>query len=146
MKPNVLIAAGAGLAIGVVAELFFAFIDQIPFVGCLFTPVAIVAGFGLPVLIGALAVGFASSRDISAPLDGALAAVTAEFAARLFGFCASIAGSRSFFFGPHIFAGVGIPVQAAFSGVWSLGWFAISLIIAGILGAIGAVAYAAWDR
>jgi len=146
MKPNVLIAAGVGLVIGVIAELFFAFVDSLPVIGILFIPVALIAGLALPVLIGALATGFASSRDISAPIDGALAAVTTEFAARLFGFCASLAGSRAFFFGPHIFAGIGVPVQAAFAGVWSLGWFAVSLIIAGVLGAIGAVAYAAWDR
>ena len=143
MKSNVVLAALAGLVLGVIAELFFDFVDNIPVIACLVTPVAWLFGLGLPLLIGALAVMFAPSRELTAPIDGALAAALAEFVSRLFGFCASIFFARSFFFGPRfLLSSVEPAARALFSGVWSLGWFVVSLAVAAILGAMGASLYA----
>lgn len=143
MKPHVITAALAGLALGIVAELFFAFVDNIPFVGCIVTPIAWLFGLGLPLLIGALAVGFAPTRGLTSPIDGALAAALAELISRLFGFCASLAFARSFFFGPRfLFPSVEPTARALFSGIWSLGWLVVSLFIAAILGTLGALLYA----
>jgi hypothetical protein len=55
LKSNVIMAAIVGLILGVIAELFFAFVDQLPILGCLVAPVALLFGLGLPMLIGALA-------------------------------------------------------------------------------------------
>ncbi len=147
MKSNVVLAAITGVILGVVAELFFAFVDRIPFLGCLFAPVALLFGLGLPILIGALAVAFAPSRGLSSPLDGALAAVLAELVSRLVGLCASLGAARSFFFGPRfLLPSVGPATHALFAGVWDLGWLVVALIVAAILGAVGAFLYALWNR
>ena len=136
MKSNVVLAALAGLVLGVIAELFFDFVDNLPVIACLFTPVAWLFGLGLPLLIGALAVMFTPSRELTAPIDGALAAALAELVSRLFGFCASIFFARSFFFGPRfLLPSVEPAARALFNGVWSLGWLVVSLAVAAILGA-----------
>lgn len=143
MKSSVVLAAIVGLVLGVVAELFFAFVDRIPFIGCLATPLALLFGLGLPLLIGALAVMFAPSRGFTSPIDGALAAALAEFVSRLVGFCASLFFARSFFFGPRVLLpSVEPATRALFAGIWSLGWLVVSLVVAAILGAIGAMVYA----
>ena len=143
MKSNVVLAAMAGLILGIIAELFFAFVDNIPFIGCLFTPVALLFGLGLPLLVGAFAVMFAPSREMTVPLDGALAAALAELVSRLIGFCASIFFAQSFFFGPRfLLPSVEPATRAIYSGIWSIGWFVVSLAVAAILGAIGAAVYA----
>jgi hypothetical protein len=142
MKSNVVLAAIAGLILGIIAELFFDFVDTIPVIACLFTPVALVFGFGLPLLIGAFAVMFAPSHELTAPIDGALAAALAELISRLVGFCASLFFARSFFFGPRfLLPSVEPATRALFSGIWSLGWLVVSLMVAAILGAIGASLY-----
>ncbi|MBI5034707.1 MAG: hypothetical protein HZB51_29645 [Chloroflexi bacterium] len=147
MKSNVVLAAIAGLVLGVIAELFFSLVDQIPVIGCLVTPVALLFGLGLPLLIGAFAVIFAPSRELTAPMDGALAAALAELVSRLVGFCASLYFARSFFFGPRfLLPGIEPATRALFSGIWSLGWLVVSLAVAAILGAIGASAYALRNR
>ena len=155
MKSNIVLAALAGLVLGIIAELFFGFVDNLPVIACLFTPVAFLFGLGLPLLIGALAVMFAPSRELTAPIDGALAAALAEFVSRLVGFCASLFWARSFFFGPRfaspwfspgLLPSVEPAMRAAFSGVWSIGWFVVSLAVAAILGAIGASLYALRNR
>ena len=146
LKSNIVIAAIAGLVLGVIAELFFAFVYRIPVLGCLFTPVALLFGFGLPILIGAMAAAFSSSRGLlttpSETFDGALAAALAELVSRLFGFCASLLAARSFFFGPRfLLPSVEPASRALFSGVWELGWLVLSLIVAALLGALGAFLY-----
>src|SRR3970040_75253 len=118
MKSNVIFAAITGLLIGIIAELFFAFVDRVPFVGCLLTPVAFIVGLGLPMVIGALAVAFAPSRELTAPVDGALAALIVDLLSRLIGFCASLAAAQSFFFGPRfLLPNVGSAAQAMFAGI-----------------------------
>lgn len=147
MKSNVVLAALAGLALGIIAELFFALVDQVPLIGCLATPVAWLGGLGLPIVIGALAVVFAPNRALSLPIDSALAAMLAELLSRLFGFCASVTLARSFFFGPRfLLPSIEPAARALFAGIWSLGWLVVSLVVAAILGAIGAVAYASLNR
>ena len=147
MKSNVVTAAIVGLILGVAAELFFAFVDRIPFLGCLFAPIALLFGLGLPILIGALAVALAPARGLTSPLDGALAAVLAELISRLVGFCASLAAAQSFFFGPRfLLPSVQPATRALFAGVWSLGWLVVSLIVAALLGALGGFLYAAWGK
>ena len=80
---------------------------------------------------------------LAALVPALLAAMLAEFISRLVGFCASIVFARSFFFGPRVlFPSVEPAARAMFSGIWSLGWLVVSLVIAGILGAIGAILYA----
>ena len=94
-------------------------------------------------LVGAFAVMFAPSREMTVPLDGALAAALAELVSRLIGFCASIFFAQSFFFGPRfLLPSVEPATRAIYSGIWSIGWFVVSLAVAAILGAIGAVVYA----
>ncbi len=147
MKSNVVLAALAGLILGVIAELFFDFVNSIPVIGCLVTPVALLFGIGLPLVIGAFAVMFAPSRELTAPIDGALAAALAELVSRLVGFCASLFFARSFFFGPRFLLPTVEPAtRALFSGIWSLGWLVVSLVIAAILGAIGASVYAVKNK
>lgn len=147
MKSNVVLAAIAGLVLGVIAELFFNFADNIPVIACLITPVALLFGFGLPLLIGAFAVMFAPSRELTAPIDGALAAALAELVSRLVGFCASLFFARSFFFGPRfLLPSIEPATRAVFNGIWSLGWLVVSLVVAAILGAIGASVYAVKNR
>ena len=60
--------AGAllGLILGVLAELFFAYVDRFSFLSCLLSPVGLVFGLGLPILVGAMAAAF--SRSITAAL------------------------------------------------------------------------------
>jgi hypothetical protein len=144
MKSNVIVAAIVGLIIGIVAEFILAAIDRIPIIGCLFTPVALLAGLALPILIGWLAAMLGDSRGwLTTPshlLDGALAAALAEFIVRILGFCASIVGAGSFYGGPRVLS-VEPGVRAMFTGVWSLGWLVVALAIAAILGAIGAFVY-----
>jgi hypothetical protein len=138
MKSNVIAAALVGLGIGVVVELFFAFVDRIPLVGCLAAPAAFLFGLGLPILIGALAAAW-GARGANSVLDGALAAALAEFVSRLIGLCASIAAARAFFFGPRfLLPSVEPATRALFTGVWAIGWFVVSLAIAALLGALGA--------
>ncbi len=139
-------AAIAGLVLGIIAELFFAFVDQIPVLGCLAAPVALLFGIGLPVLIGALAAAW-GSRGVTVLLDGALAALIAELVSRLIGFCASIFDARSFFFGPRfLLPSVEPAARALFTGVWAIGWLVVSLIVAALLGALGAFLYRAFQR
>ncbi|MBI4789065.1 MAG: hypothetical protein HY782_18695 [Chloroflexi bacterium] len=146
LKSNIVAAAIVGLILGVLAEIFFAFVYRVPVLGCLFTPVAFLFGFGLPVLIGALAASFGSARGwLSTPsevLDGALAAALAELVSRLFGFCASLLATRAFFFGPRfLLPSVEPASRALFTGVWELGWLVLSLLVAALLGALGAFLY-----
>ena len=139
-------AAIAGLVLGIIAELFFAFVDQIPVLGCLAAPVALLFGIGLPVLIGALAAAW-GNRGMTVLLDGALAALIAELVSRLIGFCASIFAARSFFFGPRfLLPSVEPAARALFTGVWAIGWLVVSLIVAALLGALGAFLYRAFQR
>ncbi len=146
MKSNVILAAIAGLILGVVAELFFAFVDRIPVLGCLFAPIALLFGLGLPLVIGALAAAW-GNRGVGALLDGAVAASLAEFVSRLIGFCASILTARSFFFGPRfLLPAVEPAARALFSGVWAIGWFVVSLMVAALLGALGALLYRVRQR
>ena len=147
MKSHVVLAALAGLVLGVIAELLLDLVDNIPVIGCLSTPVALLFGIGLPLLIGAFAVMFAPARELTAPIDGALAAAFAELISRLIGFCASLFFARSFFFGPRfLLPSIEPATRAVFSGIWSLGWLVVSLAVAAILGMIGASAYAVKTR
>ncbi len=147
MKSNVVLAALAGLVLGIIAELFFDFADGVPIIACLVTPVALLFGIGLPLLIGAFAVMFAPSRELTAPLDGALAAALAELVSRLGGFCASLFFARSFFFGPRfLLPSIEPATRAVFNGIWSLGWLVVSLVVAAVLGMIGASVYAVKNR
>ncbi len=154
MKSNVVMAAIAGLILGVLAELFFAFVDSIPVLGCLFAPIALLFGLGLPVLIGALAAAW-GDRGVGALFDGAVAALLAELVSRLIGFCASILTARSFFFGPRfaspwlstsLLPTVEPAARALFSGVWAIGWFVVSLAVAALLGALGGFLYSVFNR
>jgi hypothetical protein len=141
VKSNVVMAAIAGLVLGVIAELFFAFTDRIPVLGCLTAPVALLFGLGLPILVGALAAAW-GSRGVTAVLDGALAALLAQFASGLFGFCASLFVARSYFLGPRFWLPTVEPAaRALFTGVWALGWFVIALGVAALLGALGGFLY-----
>ena len=147
MKSNVVTAAIAGLILGVIAELFFAFVDRIPVIGCLITPVALLFGLGLPVLIGALAVAFDSSPGLTSPVDGAFAAGLAELVSRVFGFCASLVATQNFFFGPRfLLPSVEPATRALFSGIWGLGWLVVSIMVAALLGALGGFLYATRKR
>ncbi len=77
----------------------------------------------------------------------ALAALLAELVSRLIGFCASIFTARSFFFGPRfLLPSVAPATHALFTGVWAIGWFVVSLIVAALLGALGAFLYRAFNR
>lgn len=143
---NVVAAAAAGLVLGVLAELFFAFVDRIPVLGCLSTPVALVFGLALPVLIGALAAAWGTRIGLlaapSGMVDGAAAATLAELISRLIGFCASLVAARSFFFGPRfLLPSVGPAARTLFAGVWSIGWLIVSLAVAALLGALGGFLY-----
>ena len=141
MKSNVIAAAIVGLILGVIAELFFAFVDQIPVLSCLAAPIALVVDLGLPILIGALATAW-GSRGVTALVDGALAALTAEIASRVFGFCASLLAARSFFFGPRVLLpSVEPAARALFTGLWAIVWLVISVAAAALLGALGAFLY-----
>lgn len=141
MKSNVILAAIAGLILGVLAELVFAFADRIPVLGCLVAPVALIFGLGLPILIGALAAAW-GNRGVSAVLDGAIAALLAELVSRLIGFCVDVFAARAFFFGPRFLLPTVEPAaRALFTGVWAIGWLVVSLIIAALLGALGALLY-----
>ncbi len=146
MKSNVIGAAITGLVLGVIAELFFAFAGQIPVLGCLAAPVALLFGVGLPLLVGALAAAW-SHRGVSALLDGALAALLAESVSRLIGFCASLFAAQPFFFGPRsLLPSVEPAGRALFTGVWAIGWLVVSLIVAALLGALGALLYRVRQR
>jgi hypothetical protein len=79
---------------------------------------------------------------VTALLDGALAALTAELASRVFGFCASLLIARPFFFGPRFpLPSVEPAARALFTGLWDIVWFVISLIVVVLLGALGALLY-----
>jgi len=141
VKSNVIAAAIVGLILGVIAELFFAFVDQLPVLGCLAAPIALLVDVGLPILIGALAAAW-GPRGVTALVDGALAALTAELAGRVFGFCASLLAARSFFFGPRLLLpSVEPAARALFTGLWDIVWFLVSLFITLLLGALGALLY-----
>ena len=141
MKSNVIAAAIVGLILGVLAELFFAFIDQLPVLGCLAAPIALLVDVGLPILIGALAAAW-GPRGVAALVDGALAALTAEIVSRVFGFCASLLAARSFFFGPRLLLpSVEPAARALFTGLWGIGWLVVALVAAVLLGALGALLY-----
>jgi hypothetical protein len=100
----------------------------------------------LPILIGALATAW-GSRGVSAVLDGAIAALLAELVSRLFGFCASLFVARPFFFGPRfLLPSVEPAARAVFTGIWAIVWLAISLVIAALLGALGAFLYSVRNR
>lgn len=148
LKSNVIAAAIVGLVLGVIAEFFLAWAGQVPVLGCLLSPVALLVDLALPILIGALAAAWGASRGLlttpSGVVDGALAAVLAELTSRLVSFCASLVTARSFFPGPRVLVPtVGPAAYAFFAGVWGLGWLVISLIVAALLGALGAVLYRA---
>lgn len=146
MKSSVVMAAITGLVLGVIAELFFAFADSLPALGCLLAPVAWLFGLGLPILIGALAAAW-GSRGVTGILDGGLAALIAEFVSRLLGFCASLFIARPFFFGPRfLLPAVEPAVRTLYAGVWAIGWFVVSLAIAALLGAFGGFLYNARKR
>ncbi|MDE3088187.1 MAG: hypothetical protein KGJ80_02220 [Chloroflexota bacterium] len=146
MKSNVVLAAIAGLILGVVAELVFAFADRIPVLGCLAAPIALLFGVGLPLLIGALAAAW-GDRGVSTLLDGALAALLAELVSRMIGFCASLFATQSFFFGPRfLLPSVEPAARAVFTGIWAIGWFVVSLAVAALLGALGAFLYRVLQR
>ena len=137
MKPNVVLAAMAGVLLGVIAEFVFAFIDRIPVLGCFAAPVALLVGLGLPVIVGALAAAW-GKRGVTAIADGALAALVAQFVTGGCGFCASLVVARAYFFGPSFLLPTVAPAaRTLFTGVWALGWFVISLGIAALLGAFG---------
>ncbi len=151
LKTNVIVAALVGFVIGVIVEFFFAAIDRSPALSCLFSPVSILFDLALPLLIGALAAAWASSKGwLSGPsgmLDGAAAAFLAELGSRIIGFCASLVIARSFFFGPRLLTpSVGPATNALFTVVWSLGWLVVSLAVAALLGAGGSLLYQARRR
>ncbi len=142
MKTNVVLAALVGLVIGIAADVFFAFVTRVPVLGCLFTPVAFIVGLALPVLIGALAALWGTTRGLmttpSAVLDGALAAALAELVSRVIGFCASL----STFMGPRvILPTVEGSARGVFAGIWDLGWLVVSVVVAALLGALGGFLY-----
>lgn len=146
MKSNVIMAAIVGLILGVIAELFFAFVDRLPVLGCLAAPVALLFGLGLPILIGALAAAW-GSRGVSAVLDGALAALLAELVSRLFGFCVSLFAASPFSFAPRfLLPSVEPAARALFTGLWAIVWLVVSLIVAALLGALGALLYCVSKR
>ena len=146
MKSNVIIAAIVGLILGVLAELFFAFVAQLPVLGCFVAPIAWLISLGLPILIGALAAAW-SHWGVSALLDGALAALLAELASRVFEFCVSLLAVSSFSFAPRFLLPSVEPVgRMLFTGVWAIGWFVVSLIFAALLGALGAFLYGVSNR
>ncbi len=146
LKSNVIVATAVGLVLGILAELFFAFLDRVPVLGCLATPVALVFGLALPFFIGAMAAAWGTRTGLlaapSAAVDGAAAAALAELVSRLVGFCASLTLARSFFFGPlFLLPSVGPAARALFSGIWSIGWLIVSLAVAALLGALGGFLY-----
>jgi hypothetical protein len=146
LKSNVVMATIAGLILGVIAELFFALVGQLPLLGCLLTPVALLFGLGLPILIGALAAAW-GHRGAVGLLDGALAALLVELVSRVFGFCASILAASSFVFAPRfLFPSVEPAAHTLFTGVWAIGWFVVSLIVTALLGALGAFLYSILNR
>ncbi len=141
MKSNVIAAAIVGLILGVIAELFFAFVDRLPVLGCLAAPMALLVDLGLPTLIGALAAMW-GSRGVTALADGAFAALTAEIASRVVGFCASLVAARSFFFGPRVLLpSVEPAARALYTGFWAIIWLVVSIVAAALLGALGAFLY-----
>jgi hypothetical protein len=141
IKSNVVLAAAAGVILGILAEFVFAFFDRIPVLGCLAAPIALLVGLGLPILVGALAAAW-GRRGVVAIADGAVAALLAQFATGLFGFCASLFVARSYFFGPSFLLPTVAPAaRTLFTGVWALGWFVIALGIAALLGALGGFLY-----
>ncbi len=151
MKSNVITAAVVGLVIGIVVELLFAFAARVPLLSCLVTPVAWLFGLGLPIFIGALAAMFAKSSGLmttpNAALDGAAAAALAELVSQLARLCLSLATASRFFSGPRfLLPSVEPAAVGLFSLVWALGWFAISLIVAAILGALGGFSYRTFKR
>lgn|SRR5574341_365760 len=146
MKSNVIAAALIGLILGILVEFFFAYADRVALFSCLFSPVALIFGLGLPILIGAMAAAFSRSSGLmttpTAMVDGALAALLAEFASRLVGLCASLAATRGFFFGPRFLLPSVEPTARAITfGVWEIGWFVVSLFVAILLGALGGLLY-----
>ena len=141
MKSNVVIAAIAGVILGIIAELFFAFVDRLPVLGCLSAPVALLFGLGLPVLVGALAAAW-GKRGVTTIVDGALAALLAQFISGLFGFCASLFAAPAYFFSPRYLMPPVVPAaRTLFTGIWELGWFVVALGIAALLGALGGFLY-----
>lgn len=151
MKSNVIVAAVIGLVLGVAAELLFAFGGNIPLLSCVIAPVAWLFGLALPVLIGVLAAAWGSRRGLMTTpggiADGAVAAALAELVSRVIGICASIISAGDSFLGPRfLLPSVGPSARALFSGVWSLGWLVVSIAVAAILGAIGALLYNATTR
>ncbi len=146
-KPNILFAALIGLIVGLIANVLFILADRVPLLGCVVSPLALVVGLGLPVLVGALAAAWAGGRGwMTAPagvVDGALAAGLAELASRIISSCASLAGVL----GPRsLFPSVQAPVRAVFAGVWDIGWLVVSLVVATLLGALGGFLYNAFAR
>lgn len=141
IKSNVVIASIAGIILGIIAELFFAFVDRIPVLGCLSAPVALLFGLGLPILVGALAAAL-GSPGVRAVADGAIAALLAQLVSGLLGFCASLFAAPSYFFGPRFLMPTVAPAaRTVFTGIWELGWLVVALAIAAILGALGGFLY-----
>ena len=146
MKSNVVMAAIAGVILGIIAELVFAFVDRIPLLGCLTAPLALLFGVGLPVLVGALAAAW-GRRGITTMADGAVAALLAQFVSGLLGFCASLFVAPSGWFGPRFMLPTLAPAaRTLFTGVWALGWFVVALGIAALLGALGGFLYGVRQR
>lgn len=142
IRSNIALAAILGLVLGVVADIFFFNVERIPGLGCFFTPVALLVGLGLPVLVGAVAAAGRGSRGWMATpsgvWDGALAAGLAELVSRMISFCASISG----FTGPRLLLpSVEHSARGVFAGIWELGWLVAALLVAALLGALGGFIY-----
>ncbi len=147
LKPNILAAGLIGLLVGVLADVLLMQANRVPVINCILTPVALIVGLGLPVLIGALAAAWSSGqgwmRTPAGVLDGAVAAGLAELVSRLIGFCSGLSG----FMGPRaLVPSVEQPMRAAFAGIWSIGWLIVSLVVAALLGALGGIWYNASAR
>jgi hypothetical protein len=143
VRRNVVLAAAAGLILGGIAAIVFAFVDQVPVLGCVAAPLEILFGLGLPILIGVLATAWGRGGP-GALLDGALAAFVAELGSLVLGFCASLFIARPYSFGPRfLLPTAGPAVSTLYYGVWAIGWFVISICAAALLGALGAFLYRA---
>ncbi len=144
LKTNIIGAAAIGLIVGILADVLFVLADRVPVLACITAPLSLVVGLGVPVLVGALAAAWSGSRGwMTTPagiLDGAIAAGLAELAIRIIGFCASLSG-RLLGSPRSLLPSVELPVRAAFAGIWDIGWLVISLVVATLLGALGAFLY-----
>lgn len=138
-----MVAAGLiGLMFGLLADILFILANRVPVLNCIVGPMALIVGLGVPILIGALAAAWSRergwTRTPAGVLDGAVAAGLTELVSRLIGFCAGLSG----FLGPRaLLPSVEPSVRAAFAGIWGIGWLIVSVLIAMLLGALGAFLY-----